>query len=226
MQEITNRNILFVEDDAQLLAQMAEWFQNRGATVYTASTLQEAIAATANLHPDMIVLDVILPDGSGLDLLKVIRPVPPVIILSDLGNEENILDGFHSGAIDYIVKPCSMNILETRIRLRFLPPAHAKRSCCGLEIDSNKRTASFCGKMLTLTSSEFNILWFFINHPNRFFTSDEIYEHVWDAPSLQTTTIRRHLSTLRQKLKSATGETLIHTAFGKGYAFSPKGAEQ
>ena len=119
-----------------------------------------------------------------------------------------------------------MNILETRIRLRFLPASRAKISCCGLHIDSNKRTASYCGNLLTLTSSEFNILWFFMNHPNRFFTSDEIYENVWDAPSLQTTTIRRHLSTLRQKLKSATGETLIHTAFGKGYAFSPKESEQ
>lgn len=218
MQDIFNRKILFVEDDPELLSQMKNWFQTNGNQIFSASSLHEASLILEDVNPDMIVLDIILPDGSGLNLLKGLSYVPPVIILSDLGNEDNILDGFQAGATDYIVKPCTMRILETRMRLRLLPSEQAVLSYGDLQIDSNSRTAFYCGSPLSLTSSEFNILWFLMNHPNRFYTADEIYEQVWDAPSLQTTTIRRHLSTLRQKLKEVSKENLIHTEFGKGYA--------
>lgn len=218
MQDIFNRKILFVEDDPELLSQMKNWFQTNGNQIFSASSLHEASLILEDVNPDMIVLDIILPDGSGLNLLKGLSYVPPVIILSNLGNEDNILDGFQAGATDYIVKPCTMRILETRMRLRLLPSEQAVLSYGDLQIDSNSRTAFYCGSPLSLTSSEFNILWFLMNHPNRFYTADEIYEQVWDAPSLQTTTIRRHLSTLRQKLKEVSKENLIHTEFGKGYA--------
>ena len=218
MQDIFHRKILFVEDDQKLLLQMKNWFQTNGNQIFTASSLLEASLILKKIIPDMIVLDVILPDGSGLELLKSLASVPPVIILSDLGNEDNILDGLEAGAADYIVKSCTMRILEMRMRLRFLPSSQAALNYEGLHIDSNTRTAFYCGTPLSLTSSEFNILWFFMNHPDRFFTADEIYEQVWDAPSLQTTTIRRHLSTLRQKLKEISKQNLIYTEFGKGYA--------
>lgn len=224
--DVVNRKILFVEDDLSLLMQMKNWFEAKGNTVRAASSLLAARTILEEFEPDMIVLDVILPDGSGLDLLKNFDSLPPVIILSDLGNEENILDGFQAGVTDYIVKPCSMRLLETRMRLRFLPSDQSVVECGGLRIDSYERTAFYREKALNLTSSEFNILWFFMNHPNKFFTSDEIYEQVWDAPSLKTTTIRRHLSTLRQKLKELSEIPLIHTEFGKGYIFLQQGVNK
>lgn len=224
IQDIVNRKILFVEDDLSLLTQMEIWFASKGNIVRAACSLLAARTMLEEFRPDMIVLDVILPDGSGLELLKKLAPLPPVIVLSNLGNEENILDGFQAGVTDYIVKPCSMRLLETRMSLRFLPPAQSVLEYQGLRIDSNNRTAFYRGKPLTLTSCEFNILWFLMNHPNRLFTADEIYEQIWDAPSLKTTTIRRHLSTLRQKLKELSENALIHTEFGKGYAFLPQGA--
>lgn len=223
MQDIFDRKILFVEDDIELLSRMTKWFRSKGNHVREATSLFDAKNVLENFKPDMIVLDVILPDGSGLELLTTFADLPPVIILSDLGDEANILDGLQAGAVDYIVKPCSMSLLEARMRLRLLPATKAVVECGGLKIDSHHRTVLCYGKPLSLTSSEFNILWFFVNHPNRFFTADEIYEQVWGAPSLQTTTIRRHLSTLRQKLKEISQENLIHTEFGKGYILLPEG---
>ena len=222
-ENIINRRILFVEDDSRLLNEMTGWFRERGNLVWGADCLREAKAILENVQPEMIVLDIILPDGSGLELLRNLSPVPPVIVLSDLGNEENILEGFQAGVVDYIVKPCSMRLLEARMKLRFLPHNECVSVYGGLRLDSCKRSAHYFGKPLPLTSSEFNILWFLMKNPGKFFSADEIYEQVWSAPSLQTTTIRRHLSTLRQKLKELSKENIIHTEFGKGYAFFPQG---
>lgn len=222
-ENIISRKILFVEDDPALLGEMTDWFREKGNLVWGADSLLEARAVLEKVQPEMIVLDIILPDGSGLELLRNLSPVPPVIVLSDLGNEENILEGFQAGVVDYIVKPCSMRLLEARMKLRFLP--HNECVCVygGLRLDSCKRSVHYFGKPVPLTSSEFNILWFLMQNPGNFFSADEIYEQVWSAPSLQTTTIRRHLSTLRQKLKELSKENIIHTEFGKGYAFFPQG---
>lgn len=222
-ENIISRKILFVEDDPALLGEMTDWFREKGNLVWGADSLLEARAVLEKVQPEMIVLDIILPDGSGLELLRNLSPVPPVIVLSDLGNEENILEGFQAGVVDYIVKPCSMRLLEARMKLRFLP--HNECVCVygGLRLDSCKRSVHYFGKPVPLTSSEFNILWLLMKNPGKFFSADEIYEQVWSAPSLQTTTIRRHLSTLRQKLKELSKENIIHTEFGKGYAFFPQG---
>ena len=222
-ENIISRKILFVEDDPALLGEMTDWFREKGNLVWGADSLLEARAVLEKVQPEMIVLDIILPDGSGLELLRNLSPIPPVIVLSDLGNEENILEGFQAGVVDYIVKPCSMRLLEARMKLRFLP--HNECVCVygGLRLDSCKRSVHYFGKPVPLTSSEFNILWLLMKNPGKFFSADEIYEQVWSAPSLQTTTIRRHLSTLRQKLKELSKENIIHTEFGKGYAFFPQG---
>ena len=224
MNEISDRKILFVEDDAELLKEMVDWFTAKRNTVYYADTLAKAISVSEK-HPsvDMIVLDVILPDGSGLALLERFENLPPVIVLSDLGHEDSVLAGFEAGACDYIVKPCSMKLLEARMKLRFLPSAEAEKTIGGLTINASKRTVFYCGNQVPLTSSEFNILWFLVRNRGEFFHADKIYERVWQAPSLNTTTIRRHLSTLRQKLKEVSHENLVVTEFGKGYAFVAEG---
>lgn len=222
-EDVVNRRILFVEDDASLLTQMKNWFEAKGNAVRAASSLLDARTALENFTPEMIVLDVILPDGSGLELLQDLPSLPPVIVLSDLGDENNIIDGFLAGVTDYIVKPCSMRLLEARMRLRFLPRDESVAEYRGLRIECDSRKVFYMGKPVPLTSSEFNILWFLMKHPGKFFSADEIYENVWTAPSLQTTTIRRHLSTLRQKLKELSSENIIFTEFGKGYAFLPQG---
>lgn len=133
---------------------------------------------------DAVILDVILPDGNGLELMKIRKDAAiPIIILSDLGSDENIMEGFGVGAADYIVKPASMQILETRITIRLLPKKEARIERNGLTVDSNQRTASYFGKLIPLTSSEFNILFFLITHLGKFFTSDKKYMNVFGKRS-------------------------------------------
>ena len=109
------------------------------------------------------------------------------------------------------------------MKLRLLPSDEAEKTVGGLTVNASKRTVFYRQKPVQLTSSEFNILWFLIRNRGEFFHADKIYERVWQAPSLNTTTIRRHLSTLRQKLKEISNENLVVTEFGKGYAFVAEG---
>lgn len=220
--EVVGRKLLFVEDNKELLEAMAEYFQGKGNAVFTASTLKQAKELYEREQLDAVVLDVILPDGDGLSLLEEHRTYPPVVILSDLGEEDDVTAGFFSGAADYIVKPCSVHLLEIRLSLRLLPPQGSALSLHGLTVNVAERTVKYKGTPVPLTSSEFNILHFLMSHAGLTFTSEEIYEQVWNAPSLQTTTVKRHLSTLRCKLKESMKQSPIVTEFGKGYCFVPE----
>lgn len=219
MFEVTGRRLLIVEDNLDLLDEMAFYFRNKGNVVFTASTLRQATDFFESEKLDAVILDIILPDGEGLTLLENKHTYPPVIILSDLGGDDNITAGLFAGAVDYIVKPCSMLQLEVRLSLRLLPSQDASVSMHGLTLNITERTVKYRDGTVNLTGSEFNILHLLMTHAGHFFTSEEIYEKVWNAPSLQTTTVKRHLSTLRYKLKEVTNKNLIVTEFGKGYCF-------
>ncbi len=213
------KRILIVEDDAELGNRLREHFSSVN-TVVMAETLTQAISAVSNEQFDIILLDVILPDGSGLKLFEHIAKTP-VVILSDLGADGNILDAFSVGAADYIVKPASPEIIEARMSLRLLPDAEAKISLHGLELDMSKRTTKYSGKALDLTSSEFNILMFLMQNAGNFYTASEIYESVWKMPHLNSSTIKVHLSNLRKKMLGVSKDCadLIVTNFGVGYSF-------
>jgi DNA-binding response OmpR family regulator len=218
-QSVTGRKILFVEDDAALRKTQAEYFARLGNSVREAGTLREAEELLGAEPFDAVILDLILPDGKGIELFEKFN-MPPVIVQTTLNDEDSVLDGFSAGAADYAVKPCSAKVLEARLSLRLLPKAEAIVSLHGITLDANERTA-FCGTTnMPLTGSEFNILYFFMTHAGRFFTADEIYENVWQMPSLKSTSVKYHISNLRRKLITTTGKTLIFTEFGKGYAFA------
>ncbi len=225
MKPIENRRLLFVEDDEVQSKTLCDYFGETNEVV-SASTLARAKEAVRDKF-DAVVLDVILPDGTGLDVIPSLPKSTPVIILSDLDSEDNILDGLEAGATDYIVKPCSPRLLEARLSLRLLPPEDAVITKHGLTVNSAMRTVSYRGTPIQLTSSEFNILNFLIRDPGKFYTATEIYEKVWHAPSLHTTTIKYHLHNLRVKLNGASmgSAGLILTEFGKGYAFAGDGAD-
>lgn len=217
--KIEGRKLLFVEDNEKFLGELTQYFSAANQTI-AARTLKEAREILQNIRPDAVILDIILPDEEGLKLFQYVKNLPPVVILSSLNNDETILEGLELGATDYVTKPCSCEVLEARLALRLLPKEDAVINLNGIQLDLNNRTASFGEKQLALTGSEFNILHFLMAHPGRFFTSEVIYEAIWNAPSMQTTTVRRHLSTLRCKLKEITDANLIVTAFGKGYCMT------
>lgn len=220
MQELSGRNLLFIEDDLALAEEIRTYF-SKNNTVMIAHSVKTADECIRLLKFDAIVTDVILPDGSGLDIFEKYTKLPPVIVLSNLGSDDNILEGLYYGAIDYVVKPCSLKVLEARLMLRLSPQKKSELRSGGLELNVATRKVAYLGNPIQLTSSEFNILHYLMSHPHTFFSSNELYEKIWMAQSLNTTTIRKHISSMRRKLLDATGgKELILTDFGKGYAFA------
>lgn len=216
---VEGRKLLIIEDNTEQLRALASYFGEKNE-VDTAPTLAKGIELAKSGHPDGILLDLILPDGSGMSLFDAVNPLPPVVILSDIDSEESMMEGFSSGALDYVVKPCPPRLLEARLALRLLPPRKAVICAGGLTVNAANRACTFENKAIALTSSEFNILFFLMTHAGEYFLPHEIYENVWKMKSLHTTTIRRHISTLRLKLAAACGDgKMIRTEFGRGYCF-------
>ncbi len=217
---VEGRRLLIIEDNLAQQKELCDWFGAKNE-VYTATTVARGTELAKSKSPDGIILDLVLPDGSGMSLFEAVENLPPVVILSDISSEESMIEGFSQGALDYVVKPCSPELLEMRLSLRLLPAQRATISVNGLTVNSAKRTCAFHGKEISLTSSEFNILFFLITHAGQYFLPNEIYESVWKMKSLHTTTIKRHISTLRIKLSEVCGDTkMIYTQFGKGYCFA------
>ncbi len=222
---VCERNLLFIEDDETLKREMIAYFSPAN-TVFTASDVEEAVELlTEKGNIDAVVLDLILKNSMGMDLFNAFPELTtPVIILSSLDGEDTILTGLTSGAVDYVIKPCSMRLLEAHIAMRLLPKADAVASFGDFSVNANTRTVKYKNMPIPLTPSEFNILLFLVNNRGKYFTADEIYENIWCAPSLRTTTVRAHLSSLRRKLKAAMpANDVIRTEFNKGYCFTGEG---
>lgn len=219
MNKVEFKNILIVEDGDELRNSLTEYFSAMNK-VTACPSLKSAISATTANEYDIVLLDLILPDGNGINLLEYLGQTP-VIILTDLGTDENVIDGLSAGAADYIVKPCSPKVIEARMTLRLLPNAKSDISLGGLTLNISDRTAVYKNKALELTSSEFNVLMFLMQNAGKFYTANEIYEQVWKMPHLNTETIKKHLSNLRKKMFAVSDDcaSLLATKFGKGYAF-------
>ncbi|MDE6849731.1 MAG: response regulator transcription factor [Clostridia bacterium] len=219
MNKVEYKSILIVEDNDGLRENLTSYFSVVNKVV-ACENLQSALQAVEKEKFDIILLDVILPDGNGLKLIEHTGETP-VIILSDLGSDSNMIDGFSAGATDYIVKPASCTLIEMRMALRLLPDSKAQLSSHGLELNTAKRTAVYNKKPLELTSSEFNILTFLMQNAGTYYTASEIYEQVWNMPHLNTTTIKVHVSNLRKKMLAVSSDCakLLIQEFGKGYAF-------
>lgn len=173
--KIKYKNILIVEDNADLRGDLERHFSAVN-NVTACGDLKSAIEAVKNSKFDIALLDVVLPDGNGLRLFDVLSDTP-VVILSDLGSDSNMLDGFSAGAADYIVKPASAAIIEARMALRLLPDEKAQIVSHGLVLNVSKRTAIFRKTALDLTSSEFNILMFLMQNAGVYFTASEISDY-------------------------------------------------
>ena len=219
MNKVEYKSNLIVEDNDGLREKLRSYFSVMNKVV-SCGNLQSAVTAAEKEIFDIILLDVILPDGNGLTLIEHTGETP-VIILSDLGSDSNMIDGFSAGATDYIVKPASCTLIEMRMALRLLPNSKAQLSSHGLELNTAKRTATYNKKPLELTSSEFNILTFLMQNAGTYYTASEIYEQVWNMPHLNTTTIKVHISNLRKKMLAVSSDCakLLIQEFGKGYAF-------
>ena len=225
---MTNR-ILVVDDEPDITALVAYHLAKAGYRVSTASNGTEAIRAAADQRPDVIVLDLMLPGLSGLDVLQALRKQEEtrevgVILLTARREEADRIRGLSLGADDYLTKPFSPHELTLRVgailrRLAAPSVAAGSQLVAGpVTIDRSAHRVLVDGNELVLTATEYKLLVTLIERRGRVQTRPQLLETVWDAqPDIQTRTVDMHVQRLRTKLGLA-GD-LIETVRGFGYRF-------
>lgn len=220
--------ILLVDDDAELMTLLQEYLTEEGFDVSTSRDGRAAIAAAADNSTDIIVLDIMMPFISGIEVLQRIRKTSqiPVLMLTARGDDIDRISGLNLGADDYVPKPCSPGELAARVRAilrRAKPsgtdvPANAIRAG-SLVIHSGNRTADWCGKPLILTGTEFSLLEVLTRGAGQIVSKQEISKRAFGKPL--TPFDRRidvHISSIRQKLGlREDGQSWIRSIRGHGY---------
>lgn len=233
-----SRRILLVEDDEIARRFLADNLTADGFEVRDAGTLAAAQRILADGWPDLALVDLGLPDGDGLELLRQIRsshrlvgridPDLPLIVLSGRGSEVERLRGFARGADDYVVKPYSVLELTARVQAHFRRPRRSARFRLRfgpLEIDSLARKVWLHGRPVALSPKEFSLLRALAEEPGRVYTREELLRDVWGYQTmLPTRTLDAHVSRLRHKL-SLGGERFIVNVWGVGYRLADGSTE-
>jgi phosphate regulon transcriptional regulator PhoB len=217
--------VMVIEDEKEIRELVRYNIERAGFRVTTAADGESGLDRIFSARPDALVLDLMLPGRSGLEVLREVRDEPttrdlPVVVLTARGAEMDKLLGFEHGADDYIVKPFSPRELVARLRalLRRAKPhtEPASLSVGPLRIDPLAREVIVNERPLTLTPREFELLSFLARHPGRVFSREELLRKVWGYDYLgETRTVDVHVRRLRIKLEDA--HTLIETVTGAGY---------
>jgi DNA-binding response OmpR family regulator len=232
------RRILVVEDDRTLRQALTFNLTREGFEVTSAPDGEAALAAARGQRLDLILLDLMLPAMSGLEVLRVLRRdgVPtPVIILSAKGDEIDRVVGLKVGADDYVTKPFSRPELLARIEAVLRrgrressdgDSSPGERLELGVVVvDIARREVIIAGEPVHVTTKEFDLLAFMAGNPGRIFTRDQLLARIWGYDYAgDSRTVDVHLSWLRSKLRRAGGHNWFRTVRGVGYAFSPPGS--
>jgi two-component system KDP operon response regulator KdpE len=218
-------SILVIEDDQRIREALARALVESGHAVRTEGRGSDALSVVVDWRPDVVVLDLGLPDLDGGDVLRMVRSVStvPVIIATARDDEAEVVRLLDSGADDYVIKPYSAAQLDARIRavLRRARETEAPRAVLlvgDLEIDPDRRAASLAGEALDLSRLEFDLLAYLARRSPEVVTRRELLAEVWRQPhGGADKTIDVHLSWLRRKLgESATDPRYLHTVRGVG----------
>lgn len=216
--------ILIVEDDQRIRERLARALADRGYTVDARATGFEGLSAAVESDPDLVVLDLGLPDVDGAELIKMIRAVSevPVVVATARSDEPTVVALLDSGADDYVVKPYSIDHLEARIRaiLRRLDDGESTGpiTIAGLVVDRRGREASLDGVRLDLSRKEFDLLAHLAERAGEVVSKRDLLAEVWREPyGGSDSTIDVHLSWLRRKLgESAAEPRYLRTVRGVG----------
>lgn len=216
--------ILVIEDDQRIRELVCEHLAGEGHTVTSESTGLDGLRSATTQTPDVLVLDLGLPDLEGLDLLKMVRSVTevPVLVLTAREDEATILAAFDGGADDYVVKPVSGPQLSARVDALLRRGGADKAEVFrvgGLEVRPGPREATLDGRVLSLTAKEFDVLAYLAARPGTVVPKEDLHAAVWKAPAgTEGRTVDVHLSTLRKKLGEKPGDErqYLHTVIGAG----------
>jgi two-component system response regulator RegX3 len=224
------RTILLVEDEESITTPLAEALEREGFATRVARTAAEALEQARRRRPDLVLLDLMLPDGSGFDVCRELRAGSsvPIIILSARGEEADRVVGLELGADDYVVKPFSAREVVARIRAvlrRASAPAGDREGPVeigAVRLDPARRSVALAGQPLELSRKEFDLLALLMREAGTVVPRERLLDEVWDVNWFGSTkTLDVHVSGLRKKLGDDSAEPrYLHTVRGVGFRFA------
>lgn len=223
-------SILVVEDEPAIQELVAYTCTSNGYTVRRAESVGVARDAIRDELPDLVILDWMLPDRAGIDLLRALRSDErtrglPVIMLTAKGGESDRVAGLDAGADDYVVKPFSPRELVSRVRAVFRrkAPQHGGESLAygPLTVDPARHEVLINGQPVKMGLAEFKLLSFLVSHPERVFSRAQLLDNVWgDHVFIEERTVDVHVLRLRKALMPEQAQHLVQTIRGLGYRLS------
>ncbi len=229
-----NHKILIVDDEPDILEFLGYNLKKEGFEVFTASNGKEALRKAKEIKPQLIILDVMMPEMDGIETCDELRKIPEmsdtiITFLSARGEDYTQIAGFEAGADDFITKPVKPKIFVSKVKalLKRYKPAESEKgttdnaviSLGDITIDKNRYVVIKNDKELVLPRKEFELLFYLISKPGKVFTREDIYDNVWGNDIVVgDRTIDVHIRKLREKL----GQEHIQTIKGVGYKFVDK----
>jgi two-component system phosphate regulon response regulator PhoB len=221
--------ILIIEDEASIHELLAYNLEAQGFRTRVAETGEEGLAALSEERPDLVLLDWMLPELSGIEVCRIIRAKPetrdlPIIMLTARGEESERVRGLATGADDYVVKPFSVPELLARVKaiLRRARPETVADvlACGGISLDRARKRVTRGTREINLSSTEFRLLEYLMQSPGRVYSRAQLLDRVWSPDALiDERTVDVHVGRLRNHLSRGQETDPIRTVRGSGYAF-------
>ena len=226
------QRVLVIEDDPTVADVVSRYLSREGYSVAVSGDGRAGLRSALESTPDLVVLDLMLPGLSGVEVLAELRKATPVpvIMLTALSREVDRVSGLEMGADDYVAKPFSPRELTARVKavlrrasgLIEAPVGPSRLIAGNLELDTRTREVMRDGRPVELTAREFNLLAHLMRHPMSAFTREELLDQVWGFSYGDTSTVTVHVSRLREKIEDDAGSPrYIRTVRGFGYRFEP-----
>jgi len=224
--------VLLVDDDTVLADMVMRYLRREGHAVEWLADGSLVARAVAEAAPDLVVLDLLLPGRHGREVCRDLRQTTnvPILMLTALGDAADRIAGLEAGADDYLTKPFSLRELVLRVNaiLRRAQPADRgdRRDVVlrdgDLLVDARSRVVRLCGEFVTLGTREHDLLTFFLRHPGKVFTRQQLLEHVWGWSYGDPSTVTVHVRRLREKIETNPSEPQrVVTVWGVGYRYLP-----
>jgi two-component system, OmpR family, phosphate regulon response regulator PhoB len=227
---MADTRILVVEDEQPIRDLIAFGLRRAGCDVALAGHSQEALASIGDRRPDLVLVDWMLPDMSGLELVRALRRDAttrdiPIVMLTARGEEGDKVTGLESGADDYVTKPFSARELVARIQAvlrRSAPVGEAERvEVEGLSLDQAGHRVAANGQPVVLGPTEYRMLAFLMTHPDRVYSRSQLLDRVWGGNVyVEERTVDVHVRRLRKSLEASGYDRFVQTVRGAGYRFS------
>lgn len=219
------KNILVIDDEKQICRLLSTSLAGEECIVYEAETLGRGLSTAASRHPDLVILDLGLPDGDGIHFIREFRQWSnkPIIVLSARTGEEDKIEALDAGADDFLSKPFGIGELQARVRVALRRVEHEKEQIVtfsDISVNLQAHTVTRNGQYIHLTRIEFRLLALLVSNPGRVLTQSQILKQVWGPAASNSQYLRIYMGHLRQKLEASPAQPRhFITENGIGYRF-------